>query len=134
MWTNSDNCCLVQKFPNDQMTAVKLQTNSGHNNEINQKDHASDVLRCHYGSLSQSLQHPIPIAQLLCTEKVISERIITSIEDQSRSLSEKRTVLLQSIRIAVNTDHHNLEMFVGALLKFTENVPLANAIKADYSK
>ena len=116
------------------MTAMKPQANTGHNNEINQKDCASEVLRCHYGSLSQSLQHPIPIAQILHTEKVISERILNSIKDQSRSLSEKRTVLLQSIRFAVHTDRHNLEMFVGALLKFTENVPLPNAIKADYSK
>ena len=29
---------------------------------MSHEDHASDILRCHYGTLSQSLQYPVRVA------------------------------------------------------------------------
>ena len=49
-----------------------------------------------------------------------------------RSQSERRTVLLKAVRGAVHVNHHNLEVFASVLKRFTENVPVANAIFNDY--
>ena len=50
-------------FPEDQTVPVNVQvvTTSYNSHE----DHASDILRCHYGTLSQSLQYPIRLADTI---------------------------------------------------------------------
>ena len=61
----------VQRFPEDQTTIANVQevVMTGYSSH---EDHASDILRCHYGTLSQSLQYPICVAEMLCGERVIS--------------------------------------------------------------
>ena len=93
------------------------------------EDIASDILRCHYEALSQDFHHPIDVAQILFQEEVLSD--MTNI-NSGQSDSERRTVFLKAIRSAVHINHHNLALFSSILKRFTENVPIANAIFNDY--
>ena len=95
---------------------------------------ASDILRCHYATLSQSLHDPISIGWLLCDQDptIISEETLSSLEHSSQSQSVIKGVLLKSLRRAVHINHHILEVFASILKRFTENVPLGNAIFNDY--
>ena len=97
---------------------------------------ASDILRCHYGTLSKSLHHPISVGWLLCEQDpmIISEEILTSVEFIRKCESERRAVLLRAVRCAVRSNSNNLEIFVNVLLKFSENVLVAKSILNDYSK
>ena len=94
---------------------------------------ASDILRCHYGTLSQCLKCPVRVAQLLHNEGVISYKVLANIQDKLCSQSEENAlfVLLQAVRHAVHTNYHNLEVFASVLLKHTSNVPCGNAIIQD---
>ena len=122
---------LVQKFPNNEGEPV-LQEVVVPGHQISLEDSASDILRYHYGTLSRHLRYPINVAQLLCEEKVISDITLSHVQDSERSQSERKTVLLKSLRHAVHINHHNLEVFASVLKRFTENVPLGNAIFNDY--
>ena len=117
------------------MRAVNVQNTKikGHSSR---EDYASDILRGHYGTLSQSLDYPIKVAQLLCGERVISQTMLSDVKIRAQSPSEKEAIflLLKAVRHAVHTNYHNLEVFASALLKFTCNVPCAKAILKDYSK
>ena len=66
--------------------------------------------------------------------KIISEQTLTNLESTGQSESERRIVLLRAVRCAVHTKYNKLEVFAGVLLKFSINVPFANAILKDYSK
>ena len=94
------------------------------------EDHASDILRCHYGTLSQSLRYPVRVAQYLYEEGVITKTRLEIIEYTAKS-GKALFVLLQAVRHAVHTNYHNLEVFASVLLKQTSNVPCANAIIQD---
>ena len=91
---------------------------------------ASDILRCHYGSLAQSLQYPFRVAQLLCGERVISKTTLAIMENEQCSQSEEKTisVLLSAVRRVVHTNYHNLAVFASVLLRISSNVPCAKAI------
>ena len=102
--------------------------------QMSPEDRASDILRNYYGSLSQSLHHTISVAQLLCEEKVISDTTLFSMKDIRRTKSERKTILLKSIRGAVCVSYYNLRTFASVLLKFNENVQFGDAILRDYSK
>ena len=65
---------------------------------------------------------------------MISEQTLTNLESTGQSELERRIVLLRAVRYAVCTKYNKLEVFAGVLLKFSNNVPLANAILKDYSK
>ena len=95
---------------------------------------ASDILRCHYSTLSQSLKYPIRVAQLLYGERVISEAIFSNVKSIAQSHSEKEVIffLLKAMRHAVHTNYHNLEVFANVLLKFTSSALCAKAILKDY--
>ena len=94
---------------------------------------ASDILRCHYGTLAQSLQYPLIVAQLLCQERVISQAVLTQIQ-WLQSEEKAISVLLRAIRHAVHTNYHNLAVFASVLLRNSNNVPCAKAILNDYSE
>ena len=100
------------------------------------EDHASDILRCHYGTLSQSLQYPIRVAEMLCGEKVISKLTLSTVKSiaESQSEAEALFVLLRAIRHAVHSNHSNLVVFASVLLKFTSNVPCGKGVLKDYGK
>ena len=119
-----------QTFPDDQTTVANVQevvmtSYSSH------EDHASDILRCHYGTLSQSLQYPVEVARYLYREGVITKNRLAIIKCTVKS-GKALFILLQAVRDAVHTSYHNLEVFASVLLKQTSNVPCANAIIQDY--
>ena len=122
--------CIVQKFPEDDDISTIPQNTCSH------QQSASDVLRCHYGTLSKSLHDPISVGWLLCEQDpmIISEETLTSVEFIRKCESERRVVLLGAVRCAVHSNSNNLEIFVNVLLKFSENVLLAKVIWNDYSK
>ena len=127
-----------QKFLDDKITYINIHevAMAGHNDQMSPEDLGSDILCRHYGSLSQSLQYPIMVSRMLYQERVISKTAFAIIIDTAKSLSgEKATfLLLKEVRQAVHTNYHNLEVFASVLLKFTSNVPCANAILKDYGK
>ena len=100
------------------------------------EDQAGDILRCHYGTLSQSLQYPVRVAHYLYREGVITKTRLAIIKYVVKSPSTTKAlfVLLQAVRHAVHTNYHNLEVFASILLKQTSNVPCANAIIQDCSE
>ena len=100
------------------------------------EDRASDILRCHYGNLSQTLQYPVRVAELLCGERVISETTLSVVKNKQRSQLEEKAiiVLLHAVRHAVHSNYSNLPVFASVLLKFTSNVPCAKAILKDCGK
>ena len=127
---------LAQKFPNSQKRADNFKVITTTANQTSPEDHASDILRFHYGSLSQSLGHPLGVAKLLYVENVISAKTVSTMKSTIESLSgEKATfVLLKAIRQALHAKYHNLNIFISVLLKFTNNVPHAIAMWKDYGK
>ena len=107
---------------------------------LDQNDRTSDersaisIFQCHFGKLQQSLQYPISVARFLHNEKIISETVLNSVKSASQTLGDKRKILLTALQDAINTNYQFLKVFAEVLLKFTINVPLANAILKDYSK
>ena len=95
---------------------------------LSHEDQASKIFCCHHASLSQSLQYPLRVAQLLCGESVIPETTVTNMEICSQSV----TVLLKAIDNAVHTNYQNLRVFASVLQQFTDNILLGNAIMKDY--
>ena len=94
------------------------------------EDHASDILRSHYGTLSLSLQQPIRIAELLCGERVISETTLSIVKNRQCSQSEEKAMLVvfKAVRHAVHTNYQNLILFAGVLVKISSNVRCAKDI------
>ena len=100
------------------------------------EDCGSDILRCHYGSLSQSLRYPVRVAQYLYEEGVISKARFTIVKYTAKSLSTRKAsfILLRAVRHAVHTNYHHLMIFASVLLKFTSNVPCGKAILKDFGE
>ena len=100
------------------------------------EDCASDILRCHYGTLSQSLRYPVRVAQYLYGEGVISKARFAIVKYTAKSLSTRKAlfIMLRAVRHAVHTNYQHLMIFASVLLKFTSNVPCGNAILKDYGK
>ena len=125
----------VQRFPEDQTTICNVQevVMTGYSSH---EDHASDILCCHYGTLSQSLQYPIRVAEMLCGERVISNVTLSTVKTTAESWSEAEAsfVLLRAIRHGVRSNYSNLIIFASVLLKFTSNVPCAKDLLKDYGK
>ena len=124
-----------QTFPDDQTTVANVQevvmtSYSSH------EDHASDILCCHYGTLSQSLQYPVRVSHYLYGEGVITKTRLAIIKYTAKSLSTNKALLmlLGAVRHAVHTNYHHLMIFASVLLKFTSTVPCANAILKDCGK
>ena len=125
-------------YPDDQMITDIVQElpQTVHSGQMSREDHASDILRCHYGTLSQSLQYPVRVAQYLYEEGVISKAIffIVKYTAESHSTGKALFVLLRAVRHAIHTNYHHLMIFASVLLKFTSNVPCGNAILKDCGK
>ena len=128
-------------YPDDQEILISLASApynviTGPSDQISPEQCASDILRCHYATLSQSLHDPVGVGRLLHFEDsiIISDQTLTNLESTGQSESERRIVLLRAVRYAVHTKYNKLEVFASVLLKFSINVPLANAILKDYSK
>ena len=124
-----------QAFPDYQTTSstvqeVPMTSHSSH------EDRASDILCCHYGALSQCLQFPVRVAQYLYGEGVITKTRLAIMKSTAKSLSTNKALfmLLGAVRHAVHTNYHHLMIFASVLLKFTSNVPCANAILEDCGK
>ena len=125
----------AQKFPEDkEISIAPNETVTDHSSIISPEQCASDILRCHYATLSQFLHDPISIGWLLCDQDptIISEETLSSLEHSSQSESVIKGVLLKSLRRAVHINHHNLEVFASILKRFTKNISLGDAIFNDY--
>ena len=122
---------IAQTFQEIPSTHIDVVTD-----QFSPEECASNILRCHYAALCLSLHDPVGVGQLLHFEdsKIISEQTLTNLESTRLSESERRIVLLKAVRYAVRTKYNKLEVFAGILLKFSMNVPFANAILKDYSK
>ena len=114
-------------FPNDERNVA-----ADPNDQISPENSASDILRCHYETLSKHLLHLINVAQLLCKEKVITDETLSLVLDNGRSELDKRTILLRAIRHAIRMSNDNLAKFASVLNRFTENVQVGIAIFNDY--
>ena len=103
---------------------------------MSHEDCASDILRCHYSTLTESLQRPITVAQQLQGEGIISEETLTFVESAARLSSEGKAtfLLLKAVRHAVHTKYSNLEIFASVLLKFGNDVQCAKYILNDCGK
>ena len=125
---------IAQTFKVDQQTAPNVQEIAS--DHKSHEDQASDILRCHYGTLSQSLQYPVIVARLLHRDRVISRTRLTIVKFTAQSFSDEEAIflLLKAIRRAVRNKYHNLEVFANVLLKVTNNMPCVNAILEDYSE
>ena len=122
---------LDKKFTDDHIpVATAYQVTTGHNDQMNREDHASDILRCHYGALSQSLRCPIQVGQFLYGEKIISETEVVSMETCNQSVM----VLLKAVRYAVHTNYQNLKVFGIVLQRFTDNIELGESIIKEYGE
>ena len=124
-----------QTFPDDQTTSSTVQE-VAMTSHSSCEDHASDILRCHYGTLSQSLRYPVRVAHYLYGEGVITKTRLAIIKYTAKSLSTSKALfmLLGAVRHTVHTNYHHLMIFASILLKFTSNVPCANAILEDCGK
>ena len=102
---------------------------------MSNEDCASEILQCHYGSLSQSLCEPVRVAQILRKEKVISDVTLITIECiEVIESAEQRTVLLGAIRGAVLKKHTNLYVLAHVMQFFPQNSQLAMLILKDCGK
>ena len=124
-----------QTFPDDQTTSSTVQE-VAMTSHSSYEDHASDILRCHYGTLSHSLRYPVRVAHYLYGEGVITKTRLAIMKYTAKSLSTSKALfmLLGAVRHAVHTNYHHLMIFASVLLKFTSNVPCANAILEDCGK
>ena len=120
-------CFVLTTF---KMSMVYTDLNHKEANE----DYASALFVRHFSQLSQSLHDPISVARMLHGEKILSEATLTSVESTRQTLSQRRARLLDAVLDAICISYHNLEVFASVLLKFTDNVPLANAILSDFSE
>ena len=124
-----------QTFPDDQTTSCTVQE-VAMTSHSSCEDHASDILRCHYGTLSQSLRYPVRVAYYLYGEGVITKTKLAILKHTAKSLSTSKALfmLLGAVRHAVHTNYYHLMIFASVLLKCTSNVPCANAILEDCGK
>ena len=131
MFTRLQSTFLDKKFPDDHiLMATAYEVMTSYDKQMSHEDRASDILRCHYGTLSQSLQCPIQIAQFLYGEKIISEAEVVSMETCNQSVM----VLLKAVRYAVHTNYQNLKVFASVLQRFTDNIKLGDSIMKEYGE
>ena len=83
---------------------------------------------------AQVLIYPVEIAQLLYSERCISEVTLDEVERLEGSLENKMTTLLSAIHTAVSFDHQNIKVFGTVLSKFEEMRSLGNEVITLYGK
>ena len=81
--------------------------------------------------LSQSLNNPVKVSQLLFSERCISEATLDVIETLEVPLDEKKATLLAAMH---TTDHKNLKVLVTVLSKFQETEHVYTGIVNEYGK
>ena len=128
------HCMLAFTYSEDRHSSYKKETRPSENVLMSNEDCASEILRCHYGSLSQSLCEPVRVAQILQREKVISDVTLIRIESIELIGSEQRTVLLSAIRGAVLKKYTNLYVLARVMQFFPQNSQLASLILKDCGK
>ena len=100
---------------------------------MSNEDRASDILRTHYSTLCLSLKDPVNIARLLQKENILSVDVVTEVE--SAVIKDKTTVLLRSVRRAVNTNHQHVKVFGRVLGELAAgNEGIGHDILKDYGK
>ena len=82
----------------------------------------------------QSLIHPINVAQLLFSERCVSEQILDNIEIPEGSLEVKQTTLFSAICTAVSLDYQNLKVLATVLSSMEETRTVATSILQEYGE
>ena len=72
--------------------------------DSNENQHASDILRKNYYDISQSIKHPVAVAHLLVTEKLLPSNIHDNVVD-----------LLDNSEYCCYFDLNNLTFIIQAL-------------------
>ena len=89
---------------------------------------ASNILRQHYFTLSQTITNPTSVAQLLYDQHLI----VT--DDNTLKCIQTVPMLLKVVRKAVHDDHCNLDYFANILQDDLETVAIGSLILCDYGK
>ena len=90
-----------------------------------------EALQKVFMTLSQDLNNPIEISQLLFSEKCISEATLDVIETLEIPLDEKKATLLTAMHTA---DHKKLKVLATVLSKFHETEHTYIGIVNEYDK
>lgn len=94
----------------------------------------NEALQRYYATLQHSLIDPVKVAQLLFSERCISERTLDEIETLEKTLDEKKTSLLMAIHSAVSSNHKTLKLLAIQLSKFEEMKILSERVIHEYGK
>ena len=93
-----------------------------------------EALKGYLTVLSQYLNCPIKVAQLLFSERCISETALDKMETLEDSLDEKKATLLSAIHAIVSFNHKMLKVLPSLLSKFEETKLLFDRIGREYGK
>lgn len=95
---------------------------------------AASILRKHYDRLYNAIITPYDVARKLYSERILAEDVFNKIESTQMPYDEMKRAILSAVRRVVHCKHECLRVFASVLLKFTDTVPVANAILKEYSK
>ena len=90
-----------------------------------------EALQKLFMTLSQDLNNPVEISQLLFSEKCINEATLDVIETLEIPLDEKKATLLTAMHTA---DHKKLKVLATVLSKFHETERIYMGIVNEYGK
>ena len=87
-------------------------------------------------SLNEALVSPVQVSQLLYCKRCISEATLDEMEriDQSRSLDDKKTTLLTTMKETVSSDSRKLKDITTVLSDVEETRDIANKMMTKYGK
>ena len=99
-------------------------------------DEAIYILQDHVPSLNEGLVSPVQVSQLLYSKGCITEATLDEMEriDQSRSLDDKKTILLTAIQETVSSDHRKLKDIATVLSGIEETRDVAKKILTEYGR
>lgn len=93
-----------------------------------------EALKEYLTELSQYLSCPVKVAQLLFSERCISEATLDKIETLEDSLDGKKTTLLSAIQTSVSSNHKMLKTLACSLSKFKDTKLLSEKITSEYGE
>ena len=101
---------------------------------VEQETTATSILRKHYSTLHDVITSPNEVALKLYSERILADEEYDKLESTQMSHGELKRAILSAVRRVVHCKHECLRVFASVLLKFTDTVPVANAILKEYSK
>ena len=97
---------------------------------------AVSIFQSNIQSLNEALVSPVQVSQLLYCKRCISEATLDEMEriDQSRSLDDKKTILLTAMKETVSIDYRKLKDIATVLSDVEDTRDIANEITTKYGK